>query len=35
MLERAARRAGELSALRAIKRELRRVSPAVAQELGW
>jgi len=35
MLERAARRAGELSALRAIKRELRRVSPAVARELGW
>jgi hypothetical protein len=34
-LERAARRAGELSALRIIKKELQRTSPTVAEELGW
>jgi hypothetical protein len=35
VLERAARRAGELSALRAIVDELHRVCPTVARELGW
>jgi anti-sigma regulatory factor (Ser/Thr protein kinase) len=35
VLERAARRAGQLPALRAIVKELQRVAPTVAKELGW
>jgi hypothetical protein len=35
VLERAARRAGKLRALRAIREELLRLSPTTARDLGW